>query len=190
MRTRSRRFAHCMMTALCAVLLGISLNARQQPGPPAKPEAQVKAIALLDYMVGEWSGEGWMDVGGRRVTFRGTEAVERKLDGTVLLVEGNFLAKPAGAVTEVPVHTTLGVISFNPQTGRYRFTTWLASGSSGERELTLLPQGWQWEIKSPAGVVRYIMRLTERGEWLETGERSSDGAAWQQFFEMRLRKGH
>ncbi len=174
---------------IVASLSVATVSAQQQPGPPPKPEAQQKAIAAIDYMVGNWSGEGWMDVGGgRRATFRGTEVVQRKLDGTVLLVEGNFLANIPGVESEVPVHTTLGVISFDPQTKKYRFTTWLATGTSGERELTLLPKGWQWEIRSARGIVRYAMTLTDTGEWLEIGERSPDGAAWQQFFEMKLRK--
>lgn len=177
-----------LVTVVCGAIIGSSLTAQEPPGRPAKPEAQIAAMASLEYLIGEWSGNGWMEVGGRRLAFRGTEVVQRKLDGTVLLVEGSFWAKPAGTEAEVPVHTTLGVISFDPQTEKYRFTTWLATGTSGERELTLEPQGWQWQIESSRGVVRYVMRLTDSGEWFEIGERSSDATNWQKFFEMSLRK--
>lgn len=88
----------------------------------------------------------------------------------------------------MPVHTTLGVISYDPAGKKYRFTTWLATGASGERELHLTAGGWEWRIEGPAGTIRYRMQLTEAGEWLETGERTTDGSKWRQFFEMRLKK--
>lgn len=163
-------------------------QAPQPPRGPVKPEAQISAMKKLDYMVGSWKGEGWIDMGGRRITFRGSELVQRKLDGVALLVEGSFFARPEGSERDIPVHTTLGVVGFNPEKKAYMFTSWLATGSSGERELQLLPNGWQWSIDHPRGKVRYVMSLTEAGEWLEIGERSSDGAAWTKFFEMKLRK--
>lgn len=173
---------------VCGAILAGFVQAQEQKGGRPKPEAQIAAIARLDYMVGDWSGEGWMDFGGNRVTFRGTERIQKKLDGTVLLVEGHFLAKPPGAEAKVPVHSTLGVISFEPQAKKYQFASWLATGSSGERELTLDSAGWRWQMESPRGTIRYIMKLTDAGAWFEIGERSSDGTNWQKFFEMTLRK--
>ncbi|HEU4522422.1 MAG TPA: hypothetical protein VFT12_10485 [Thermoanaerobaculia bacterium] len=154
-------------------------------GPP-KPEAQIAAMAKLDYMAGTWSGEGYFDFGSRRSTFRGSEVVQRKLGGTALLVEGSFFSNIGG--NEVPVHTTLGVISYDPQAKTYRFATWLATGTSGQHELQLTAKGWKWELTSPRGTTRYEMTLTEEGDWLEIGERSTNGAEWVKFFEMRLKK--
>jgi hypothetical protein len=173
---------------LLAPLISAGAAIQQPPSAPPRPNAQIAAMDKLGYMAGTWQGEGWMDMGGRRATFRGSEVVQRKLDGTVLLVEGAFFAKIPGVEQEVPVHTTLGVISFDPRTQKYRFTTWLATGASGERELQVEPGGWEWRIDNPKGVVRYRMTLAENGEWLEVGERSVDGQAWEQFFEMRLKK--
>jgi hypothetical protein len=151
-------------------------------GPP-KPEAQIAAMKKLDYMAGVWEGEGWIEMGSR-MTFRGTETVQRKLNGLALLVEGAFVSPQ-----NVPVHTTLAVISYDPKTNKYDFDTWLGTGSSGEHELVLLDNGWQWEIHPPmGGVIRYTMTLTEAGEWLEIGERSKDGTEWKKFFEMKLKK--
>ena len=173
---------------ILAILSAAPMTGQQQrPGPP-RPEAQIEAMKRLDYMAGEWSGDGWMDFGERRATFRGSEIVQKKLDGTALLVEGSFFAKMPGSDHEVPVHTTLGVITFDPQTKQYRFHSWLATGTSGERPLEILADGWQWETTSPRGTVRYRMTLTESGEWFETGERSADGEKWNKFFEMTLRK--
>ena len=187
--TTRRALVRAGLTAIAGVAIASAATAADEPrrGPP-KPEAQIAAIAKLDYLVGDWQGTGSMQFGERKVTFRGGERVQRKLDGTALLVEGSFYSKPEGSDTEIPVHTTLGVISYDPATQKYRFTTWLATGASGERELELLPDGWRWQAESPRGRMRYTMTRGPNGEWVEIGERSSDGVAWQPFFEMTLAK--
>ena len=181
-----RRLVPCALwTAAMTAAVAPAADAQM---PDSVRQAQASAMAKLDYMAGRWQGEGWIEYGGRRTTFRGSETVQRKLGGLALLVEGDFVSRPPGAERDVPVHTTLAVISYVPAERRYRFATWLASGAQGEHELVLTADGWRWEIDQPMGRVRYVMRLTPAGEWLETGERSTDGATWSQFFEMRLRK--
>lgn len=177
-----------LLSALAILALSVGLPAAAQPPSPESAAAQRAAMAKLDYMTGEWVGEGWMDLGTGRSTFRGSERVQSKLGGIALLVEGDFVGKRPGSEEEVPVHTTLGVIYYDPQAQRYRFDTWLATGGAGGRELTVNADGWQWEIKSPRGMIRYVMKLTPAGEWFEVGERSTDGTTWQKFFEMTLRK--
>lgn len=172
------------------VLLSTSVVAQEAPRRPPTPDAQLAAIAKLDMMVGEWRGEGWMEFGGRRSPFRGTEKVQRKLNGVALLVEGAFTSRPAGSEVDIPVHTTLGVISYDPKSKAYRFASWLATGTSGERELELLDdgKGWRWDIEIPGmGTTRYTTTFDD-GEWFEIGERSKDGKEWTKFFEMRLKR--
>ena len=171
----------CLVVVLALIALPLLAQ-----GPP-KPEVQIAAMAKLDSMAGNWAGEGWMDFGGRRVPFRGTEVVQKKLNGLALLVEGSFFARPEGADRDIPVHTTLAVVSYDPTTQKYRFNTWLATGTSGEHELVLIPDGWKWELDTPRGRVRYTTTLSEAGRWLEIGERQVNGE-WKQFFEMTLKK--
>ena len=163
-------------------------QAQAQVARQQRVEVQRAAMSRLDYMVGNWEGVGWMEMNGERHTFRGGELIQRKLDGIALLVEGAFFGRPPGSREEVATHTTLGVISYDSRTETYRFRTWIAKGRAGERQLTLIADGWQWEIQYPKGVIRYVMKLTSAGEWFEIGERSEDGETWQKFFEMRLRK--
>lgn len=189
MWTTTRR-ARWIAPAAALLLATISLAGAQEParrGPP-KPEAQIGAMKQLDYLAGTWTGTGSMRFGERESAFRGSEVITRKLDGTALLVEGAFFAKPPGAEQEIPVHTTLGVISYDAASGTYRFASWLASGVSGERELVVGENGWHWETSGPQGTVRYTMTLGESGEWTEIGERTKDGKTWEPFFEMTLRK--
>jgi len=67
----------------------------------------------LDYMIGKWQGEGWMERDGQRHTFAGTENVQSKLSGIVMLVEGLFKGKATGSAEVVTVHETLGVLSYD-----------------------------------------------------------------------------
>ena len=173
-----------LLTLIATNLVAQPAPAPSAPRPPQKPQEQLDAMAKLEYMVGRWSGSGWMDIGGNRMTFNGSELVSRKLDGVALLVEGDFYGGPSGA----PVHQTLGVISYDPKAKAYRFSSWLAAGGAGERELVVRDQSWSWEMKQPNAQVRYTFTLTPQGDWLEKGERSTDGTTWKQFFEMKLSK--
>lgn len=158
------------------------------PRPPMRPQEQLDAMSKLEYMAGRWTGSGWMEMGGNRLQFTGSETITPKLDGLVLMVEGDFYGGAPGAAPGPPVHQTLGVISYDARAKTYRFSSWLASGTAGERELTVGNKTWSWEIKQPNNQVRYTFTLTPQGEWLEKGERSTDGTTWKQFFEMRLSK--
>lgn len=160
-------------------LLAMSMTAGAQERRMPTPDAQLAAMAKLEYMIGNWQGEGWIDMGGRRMTFRGGEKIHKKLNGVAQLVEGSFFAKPEGAPAEIPVHTTLGVISYDPKTSKYRFASWLATGGSGTAELVVGDNGWSWTTENG---VKFTMTLVD-GQWVETGE-----AGGKQFFEMRLKK--
>jgi hypothetical protein len=173
------------------IFLGCAALVRAADVPVTPPvvalDEQKAAMAKLAYMVGNWTGSGWLESGDRRPSFHGGERIQSKLDGIALLVEGNFVSKDPKTGADIPAHATLGVITFDPATKTYRFKTWLATGSSGERELTIMPNGWRWEITHPRGNIRYTATFAQ-GTWLEIGERSVDGRSWRQFFEMRLQR--
>jgi len=82
-----------------ACLLAVAPHtARAQTATAASPAAAVaakrEAMQRLAYMVGQWQGEGWIQMGGPRITFRGGERVQSRLGGITLLVEGDFSSRP------------------------------------------------------------------------------------------------
>jgi hypothetical protein len=146
------------------------------------PELQRGEVKKLESMIGQWKGSGWIQQDGKRETFTGTETVSRKLNGLALLVEGRF-TNPAGEV----IHETLAVLDFNAKDAKYRFRTYLATGTSGEHDFKLISDGFEWGFQFPGGMVRYTIK-TANDTWLEIGEYSKDGKTWLKFFEMMLEK--
>lgn len=145
-------------------------------------EQQRSEVKKLESLIGQWKGSGWIQQGPNRETFTGTENVQRKLDGLALLVEGKF-ANPEGKI----IHETLAVLSFNAKDAKYRFSTYLASGRSGEQDFRTIDKGYEWGFKTDAGTIRYTIK-TDNDVWFEVGEFSRDGQNWTKFFEMKLDK--
>jgi len=155
--------------------------------PPMPNPAQAAAIKKFDWWVGEWKGSGWTEMGpGPRHEFTIQETIAPKLGGVVLLIEGIGKSKgPDGK--EVTSHHALAVLSYEEKAKQYRMRSHLANGRSGDFELKVLDRGFQWGMQIPQqGEIRYTMKLTEKGEWFEIGERSPDGKIWRKFHEMTL----
>jgi hypothetical protein len=169
-----------------AVLLTLSTGA-QAPKPSAN---QLEQMKKLNFLVGEWRGEGWTEmVPGQRRTSPITEVVQSKLGGVVLLVEGLGKTKLAGQETETVTHNALGVLSYDEAAKKYRMRSFLADGRYVDAEGEFTEGGFQWAFSpSPALSIRYTVRLNERGEWFEIGEMSMNRGEWRRFHEMTLRK--
>jgi hypothetical protein len=174
-------------SAVILWLLLLSIAAVAQT--PANPLAA--EMKKLDFLVGEWKGQGWIEmVPGQRRTFRGEETVQRKLGGTALLIEGVHKGKPDGKDEEVIVHNALGVISYDERAKLYHFRSNLADGRYTDAEARVLsPGAMEWGFQYPGGgSMRFTISLTEKGEWREVGEMAIDGKGWRKFFEMTLQR--
>ena len=87
---------------MLVVIVSIALARQQPPQPPHAPLEQMKA---LDWLVGHWTGEGEMSFGpGNTHAVRVDEHVQRKLGGTILLVEGIGREGAPGGPDERIVH--------------------------------------------------------------------------------------
>ena len=176
------RLTGTMLTALLCFALSVAAQAPPQPDPVA----QAKEIKKLDFIVGEWAGEGWMILpGGVRETFTSWEKVQSKLEGVALLVEGLHKSRADGKV----VHQTLAVISYDEAAKNFRFKTNLANGRAGDYTGKVVADNvFEWGMDVPRGKIRYTIKLSDKGEWFEVGEYSPDGTTWRKIFEMTLKK--
>lgn len=139
----------------------------------------------LDFLTGTWKGEGWIKMSGsERVTFTQTETVRKKLDGLALLLEGQGTSKGK------TLFEALAMVTWDPEKGHYRFSSATTEGRAGESVGRFVSGGaWEWGFALPqGGRIRYTIKLTDKGEWHETGQYSPDEKTWHQFHEMTLRK--
>src|SRR5215212_1550598 len=84
--------------------------------------AQRDAMKKIDFLGGEWKGEGWMEfTPGQRRSFRATEVAQRKLDGLLLTIEGLHRGQLGGKGEEVTVHNAFAAVSYDDKANRYRF---------------------------------------------------------------------
>jgi hypothetical protein len=156
----------------------------------AQPSAATQRAEMkkLDFLIGEWKGEGWMEFApGQRRTFRGTEVVQSKLDGLLLTIEGTHRGQVGGKGEEVIVHSAFALVSYDDKTKRYRFQAFTGRGSYEDAEAKVSEGQLIWGMKVPQfGDMRYTIKRDAKDRWFEIGEVSQDGKEWRKFFEMTL----
>jgi hypothetical protein len=178
----------CTRLSWVTVLLVVAA-AGSSPGQPPAPAAQREAMKKLDFLVGQWKGEGWMEIAGQRRMFKGTEVVQRKLDGLLLAVEGLHRGKVGDKGEEGVVHNAFGLVSYDDKAKRYRLQAFTSRGNYEDAEAKVTEGQLVWGMTIPQfGEVRYTIKLDDQGRWFEIGEVSRDGKTWQQFFEMTLQR--
>ena len=171
-----------MRTSLlvCCLALAFTSHAQQQPNIAAQREAMKK----LAFLVGTWSGDATVIRGpGEPIKVRQTEDVKYKLNGLVLLIEGTGRNPATGDA----MFNALATISYDDTTSTYRFRAH-NDGRYLDTELKVPNHGFEWGYKAGPAVVRFGMRLTEKGEWLETGEVMMGTNPPQKTFEMTVRR--
>jgi hypothetical protein len=192
-RARAERAATRLRARLAALGVVVAAAAAIPVSPLAgQMLAPVpESLDRLDWLVGEWEGAGWMEYSpGQRAEFRGTERVERRMGGRLVVVEGRFTAFMGPEAGDVPVHEALGIFDFDPRDDRFRFRTYTAFGpeAGGLYDAEVSEGRVVWGYDDPRlGTVRYTITRTDADQWLEVGDASRDGGAtWHRFFEMRL----
>jgi hypothetical protein len=169
-----------------ATLLPAAVSAQTVPvAPTEKPGDKLKPLLFLE---GQWKGRGWIVLGpGKRSEFNQTETVERKLEGSIITIEGRGTdMQDASRV----IHHAFATMAFDKPSGTYRMRAYKADGSYIDALAKVNDNGSvSWGFEMPKmGQVRFTMELNAKGQWHETGEFSPDGTKWYQNFEMTLDK--
>jgi hypothetical protein len=179
-----------MSTRLHWMIVLLLAGAGSSPGQPPAPAAQREAMKKLDFLVGQWKGEGRMEFApGQRRTFKGTEVVQGKLDGLLLTIEGLHRGRVGDKKEEVVVHNAFALVSYDDKAKRFRFQAFTSRGNYEDAEAKVSEGQLVWGMKVPQfGDVRYTIKLDQKGRWFEMGEVSQDGKEWRKFFEMTLER--
>ena len=161
----------------------LSVGALLAQTPASGQRAEMKK---LDWLVGQWKGTGWMQMGPQgRKDFTQTETIQGKLDGLVLVIEGQGKSQEDGST----VHTALAFVSYDEGAKTFRWRAFTAEGRQTDTVAKVGTNTLEWGLEIPQrGRMRYTIKLNEKGEWFEVGEMTQDGQTWQKFFEMTLQR--
>ena len=163
----------------------------QSPAAEWSPPApQVRAaMAKLEWLKGEWRGEGWRIMPEGREEFASHERVEPQVAGLVLLLHGRGWTKlEDGSLDEEAGHVALGVLSYDAYRRTYVFDSYVQEGYQTRGTPEVGDREFRWSHPAGPGVeMRYHARLTDDGHWFETGERCIENNCTP-FFEMKLEK--
>jgi len=163
-------------------------NSNKAPSAPPQHaptgELQREQMKKLDFLVGEWKGDGWIMLGpNQKNTLTETESVQGKLGGVIVLIEG--VGKRTGS--DEVTHNALAVVAYDQHHQRFRFSAYHSRGDFADAEAKIGDKTLEWGFDLPnMGTIRYAIKLNAEGKWFEIGERSADGKTWQKFFEMTL----
>lgn len=171
--------AFTVFTLAAAVLSSVSL-AQAPPDTAALIAAQRTAMAKFSRMDGVWRGLASVVLpSGEKHHITQTERIGPFLNGTLKVIDGRGY-EADGRVS----FNAFGVISFNAQTGRYRFHSH-AQGLSGDYTITPTDEGYVWEIPAGPMTIRYTAVIRD-GVLKEVGDRIAPGKEPVRFFEMTL----
>lgn len=161
---------------------GAAAQAPQQPPAPAVKAA----MEDLGWLAGEWEGEGWRaGPDGIVETFTVRESVVPQLGGLVLIVEGRGFQETENGV-RIDGHHAFGVFSYDAFTRRYHFDAFVKEGYQTRAMPIVGENEFSWSHPAgPQADMRFTARLTDDGDWLETGS-YCEGETCRQTFEMRL----
>ncbi|MCX6629569.1 MAG: hypothetical protein NTW28_18275 [Candidatus Solibacter sp.] len=167
----------CLVFSLTIMLAGACEG--QQPNAAAQREAMKK----LDFLVGQWSGPASVSRGpGEPLKLTQSETVQFKMDGLVMLVEGTG-RDAAGKI----VFQALATICYDDATSTYRFRAY-NDGRYLDTDLKVTPKGFEWGYTAGPLKVNNVMRINEKGEWVETTESTYGATPPRKSVEMTLRR--
>jgi hypothetical protein len=136
----------------------------------------------LSFLVGKWSGDASVLRGpGEPIKVKQSEDVQYKLDGLLLVVEGTGRDPQSGKV----VFNALGIINYDETKGVYRFRAY-NDGRYLETDMKVGDKSFEWGFNFGPATTRYVMRINEKGEWIETGEAVVGTSPPRKIVEMTL----
>ena len=150
---------------------------------------QKEAMQKLRWMIGSWAGKSFANIDNeKRVTYI-RETVQSSLDNTILLI--NVRATDANSLSQKQslAYTSFSVVSYDIAGKKYRWTSWRTNGRDYEEEPFIAgDNSFEYATKENGKGVRYKASLSNKGEFLETGEYQINNTSWQEFITMKLIK--
>jgi hypothetical protein len=155
--------AATLLAAAFLISFRLSVSAQQPASNSA--DVQREAMRKLAFLAGHWSGPATIFRGpGEPLHLTQTEDVEYKLDGLILLIEGQGTAAN-GKVR----FSALATMAYDDASHAYRFRAY-HDGHYLDTELSVPANGFSWGFTAGPAQIVNTMQLTGKGEWHEVTE--------------------
>lgn len=168
------------------VTLFFTTNTFAQNSLQPKTET-LDAIKNISFLVGNWKGTGWMQMGPEKHSFNQSETIILKVNGTVIQIDG--LGKDSKNPERI-VHQAFAIISYDIDSKKYLMKAFKGDGGQIDADAKLIDDHtFQWGFSTQmTGSVKYTISVLNN-KWTESGEMSRDnGKTWFKYFEMMLEK--
>ncbi|TAH40358.1 MAG: hypothetical protein EYC69_11135 [Bacteroidetes bacterium] len=169
---------------LIILLFSVSLSGKAQQSTITDSLA-IKALGKLQWLEGNWSGEGWVDSRDARHFFNQTESIRTKVKGTVMLIEGLGIDKANAEIK----HEAFAVVSYDIFARKYLMRAFKSDGKYVDAKINVEDDGtlvWGFKIDDAPEVRYTIKKVNEK--WVEIGEFNLGAGKWTKFYEMTLNK--
>lgn len=145
------------------------------------PVVQQKMQAL-QWVAGKWQGPLYLTGGdGAKHEFKQSVAFTPKVKNSVLLLN------EAGFLGQDTIFQNIGLLSYDALQAKYTLKAYTKEGTQVDAEVEVQDKMMIWRVKIPGSIIRYTIRLNEKGQWHQLGEGSTDeGQKWKPFFESTL----
>jgi hypothetical protein len=179
--------SYSMLNTLMFCLVACLAAMAVQP-PPQGPDvnAQREAMKKLGFFVGQWAGGGRMlRAPGEWIEFDQTEHGEYKLDGLLLVIEGEGRAKSDGRV----VLRAYGIVSYDEIADKYHMRAF-NDGRWLESDVIVADKGKEltWGFTLGEISTKSKLRLTGAGEWTESHDITIGPQPAKKFMELTVKQ--
>jgi hypothetical protein len=139
----------------------------------------------IDFLTGQWTGNGWIQMGRQKHLFTIRESVVKKVNDAVLVIDGLGTEEETNKV----IHQAFATVSYDVKLNKYIMRAFRADGGYVDADAMVDETGrFVWSFQHPqAGTIRFTTALVDN-QWIEKGEMSRDGVTWMLFMEMMLSK--
>jgi hypothetical protein len=164
--------------------------------PPQAPDApgavERAALAKVDFLVGDWEGEGWSTPGpGERRRFWVKEYYHYRGDKDLMDMEGRFGRILPDGTSSPEQEYALGILFYDRQSGRYMM--WHYSTQDGAKtvpmDVNVDGRSMQYVTEyAPGKTGRFHLVVGADGVWVSTFTILTAEKTWQQVMEFRMKR--
>lgn len=181
--------------ALFLALTSLGAPAGSAPPTPApladRPGAVERAaLAKMDFLVGEWEGEGWgLEPSGERSRFWVREVFRYRGDTDLMDMEGRFGAILGDGSRAGEREYGLGFLTFDRASSEYRMWHYSSDGTvfTVTMEVDHEGRGMQYTRTSAGGTTyTFGLRVGADGVWVSRIDILLPDGTWTQVMEFRM----